>query len=166
METNINGTIILIALLLTGLSAGLFYAWQVSVIPGTKKVSDHSYVEVMQSINREIINPWFIIVFVGAALVLVGASILEYQNGLSPAFWFVCAATILYVFGTFGVTAIGNVPLNNMLELFKNLNDPESLNEIRAQYESRWNQLHLVRTVCAVLSMTSLLLAIKNYMQL
>jgi hypothetical protein len=35
------------AIVLTGLSAGLFYAWAVSVIPGTKKVKDFTYLETM-----------------------------------------------------------------------------------------------------------------------
>ena len=33
------------AVTLTGLSAGLFYAWAVSVIPGTQRVIDTTYLE-------------------------------------------------------------------------------------------------------------------------
>lgn len=61
-------TVFIITLLLNGLSAGFFYAWSVSVILGTKKVGDLTYLETMQNINREILNPLFYIVFFGALL--------------------------------------------------------------------------------------------------
>lgn len=57
MEISIKTITLFAAALLTGLSAGLFYAWAVSVIPGTRKVTDMIYLETMQSINRAIRNP-------------------------------------------------------------------------------------------------------------
>ena len=45
---------ILIALLISGLNAGFYTAWQISVIQGTKRISTSAYLETMQSINRAI----------------------------------------------------------------------------------------------------------------
>ena len=56
MEITLKSIILFSTLILTGLSAGFFYAWQVSVIPGTKRVVDLTYLETMQSINRAILN--------------------------------------------------------------------------------------------------------------
>lgn len=57
-----------ITALLNALSTGFFFAWSVSVILGTKKVGHLTYLETMQSINREILNPLFFIVFFGSLI--------------------------------------------------------------------------------------------------
>ena len=72
---NANNTLLITGVIGTGLVAGLLYGWAVSVIPGTTRVGDHTYVETMQDINRAIINPAFIIPFMGVPLALGAASI-------------------------------------------------------------------------------------------
>ena len=52
MELSIRSLVLLATVVLTGLSAGFFYAWSVSVIPGTQKIAHSAYLESMQSINR------------------------------------------------------------------------------------------------------------------
>jgi hypothetical protein len=47
MEFTLQTLTLYTAILLTGLSAGLFVAWQVSVIPGTKWVQDSVYLETI-----------------------------------------------------------------------------------------------------------------------
>jgi len=141
------------AVVLTGLSAGLFYAWSVSVIPGTQKISDGSYLESMQSINRAILNPAFFLVFFGSMVFLLVASVYEFTNN-KTAFWLMLLATIFYTIGTVGVTALGNVPLNDQLEALS-LSEltQEKAAAFRNFYETEWNRLHLIRTVFAVLSL-------------
>lgn len=149
---------LLIAILLTGLSAGFFYAWEVSVIPGTRKVGDLTYLETMQSINRAILNPAFFIVFFGSLLLLAVSTFQQYGTGL--AFWWLLAATLTYLVGTFGVTAFGNVPLNDTLDVFELAEQAgEQLEKFRQRYESRWNRLHTIRTIFSVLSFILSLLA-------
>lgn len=114
MELSIKSITLFIAIVLTGLSAGLFYAWTVSVIPGTRKVVDITYLESMQSINRAILNPAFFLIFIGSPLVLVISTVQQFNSGIS--FWLLLAATLIYILGTFGVTALGNVPLNDALD--------------------------------------------------
>ncbi|WKK67060.1 DUF1772 domain-containing protein [Lutimonas zeaxanthinifaciens] len=55
-------------------------------------------------------------------------------------FWFLAASAVIYLIGTFGVTAFGNVPLNNELEALhlKELSITE-LKSFRNYYESLWN---------------------------
>ena len=151
MELTLKSFTLLIAIVLTGLSAGFFYAWQVSVIPGTKKVIDITYMESMQSINKEILNPAFYLIFMGSPLLLIISTIQQYNS--RQTFWFLLAATIIYLVGTFGVTAFGNVPLNDALEALnlKELSSREQ-SSFRQDYEQKWNRLHLIRTVFAVLS--------------
>lgn len=164
MEITLKSTVLIGSVILTGLSAGLFYAWQVSVIPGTKKVVDLTYLETMQSINRAILNPAFFLIFFGSLILLGMASITEFPSD-KLVFGLILAAAITYLIGTFGVTVMGNVPLNNQLDEL-NLTDlgTQKLNEFRLQYEPNWNRLHLIRTVFSVLSfmLAALALYIKN----
>ncbi len=161
MEISIRISTLFLAILLTGLSAGLFYAWEVSVIPGTKRIPDRSYLETMQSINRAILNPAFFIIFFGSLLFLLSGSYMQYRAAVNLSFWFMLGATLTYLIGTFGVTVFGNVPMNEALDAV-NLNDLniESLKSTRMAYEGKWNQWHRVRTVFSVLAFVLSLLAV------
>ena len=151
MEISLKSISLFAAVVLTGLSAGLFYAWAVSVIPGTRKVMDLTYLETMQAINRAILNPAFFLIFLGSLLLLAISTLQQYPAG--PAFWIMLAATLTYLVGTFGVTAFGNVPLNNALDALKLSSlSIDQLAEFRQHYELKWNRLHSIRTVFAVLS--------------
>ncbi|MGH1384118.1 DUF1772 domain-containing protein [Kordia sp.] len=144
--------------LLNALSTGFFFAWSVSVILGTKKVGDVTYLETMQNINREILNPAFFIVFFGSLLTLLITTYLQFNH--KTVFWIVLASTIIYLIGTFGVTAFGNVPLNNELDAL-NIHsfDLSELKNFRTYFEGTWNQYHTIRTIASIISFTLLLIA-------
>jgi len=148
-----------ITVLLNALSIGFFFAWSVSVILGTKKVGHLTYLETMQSINREILNPVFFIVFFGSLIALGITTSLQFNN--KTVFVLVLASTIIYLMGTFGVTAFGNVPLNNELEALNitKLN-PVELKDFRTYYESAWNHFHGIRTISSMVSFILLLISI------
>ena len=148
-----------ITVLLNALSTGFFFAWSVSVILGTKKVGHLTYLETMQSINREILNPLFFIVFFGNLIALGITTYLQFNN--KTVFVLVLASTIIYLIGTFGVTAFGNVPLNNELEALTitNLKAIE-LKNFRIYYESAWNHYHVIRTISSMVSFILLLISI------
>lgn len=148
-----------ITVLLNAISTGFFFAWSVSVIMGTKKVGHLTYLETMQNINREILNPVFFTVFFGSFIALVTTTCLQFNN--KTVFVLVLASTIIYLIGTFGVTAFGNVPLNNELEALKitELNLIE-LKDFRAYFESAWNHFHDIRTISSMVSFILLLISI------
>jgi uncharacterized membrane protein len=152
-------TALFITILLNALSTGFFFAWSVSVILGTKKVGDFTYLESMQSINKEILNPAFFIVFFGSLIMLVMSASMQFNN--KPVFGLVLASAIIYLIGTFGITAFGNVPLNNELEALNitKLSILE-LKNFRTYYESAWNQYHNIRTISSIISFILLLISI------
>lgn len=151
MEISIKSVTLFSAIFLTGLSAGLFYAWTVSVIPGTRKLLDLTYLESMQSINRAILNPAFYLIFMGSPLLLVISSVQAFPD--RSQFWLLLTATLLYLFGTFGVTVFGNVPLNDALDVLDLTELSESeIKKFRTNYEEKWNQLHWIRTGFGLLS--------------
>jgi uncharacterized membrane protein len=163
MEISIKSFFLFGSVVLTGLSAGLFYAWSVSVIPGTQKVMDSTYLESMQSINRAILNPAFYLVFFGAIIFLSISSIYEF-NSNKITFWLFLAASITYLLGTVGVTALGNVPLNDQLDILELTElSSQKISEFRFFYEKNWNKLHLVRTAFAVVSFLLSVLGLFTY---
>ena len=113
MEITYQITALYIAILLTGLSSGFFYAWQVSVIPGTKRTQDVTYIETMQKINRAIINPPFMLIFLGPLLLQIFTLLQHWDKVI--LFWLILGAAVLYAAGTVMVTGLGNVPLNDLL---------------------------------------------------
>src|SRR5690349_20036076 len=129
-----------LALVCTGLSAGVFYTWSVSVIPGLKAVPDKTYLETMQAINRAIMNPWFFVVFIGAIPLILSSTYIQFREAINVSFWLLLVASISYLVGTFGVTAFGNVPMNEALNVVRlEYLSVEELKLTRASYEGQWN---------------------------
>lgn len=151
----------LFAILTTGLSAGLFYAWAVSVIPGTKNIPDKSYLEAMQAINKAILNPGFFIIFFGALLLMSCSAYLQFKTNTGLPFWMIICGVVAYLAGTIGVTVFGNVPMNETLDLV-NLNalSMEELKLTRQSYEGRWNKFHMLRTLFSVASFILLIMSV------
>jgi uncharacterized membrane protein len=160
MEFSFRTVTLFLAIITTALSAGFFYAWTVSVIPGLKNVSDRNYLETMQSINKAVLNPAFFIVFFGCLVFLIASAYFQYQVNERLVLSLIISAIILYALGTFAVTAFGNVPMNEALDKIDlvSLTDSE-LHSLRESYESKWNRFNLIRTVFALLSFISVLLA-------
>jgi len=161
MEINMKTTVLFFAIETVGLSAGLLYAYAVSVIPGLKNIPGKSYLEAYQSINRAILNPAFFIVFFGSLILMVISIWFQYKVQVNLAFWLITGGTIIYLVGTLGVTIMGNVPLNESLDALKiNALSSEELENARLSFESKWNQLNTVRTVFSVIAFMMLLLGV------
>ena len=152
---DIKTTLLATSIIATGLMAGLLYAWTVSVIPGTRRVPDSTYIVTMQNINTAIINPAFIIPFLGIPLVVGGAAIAQFRAGDARRGWLLAAAAGTYVVGVLGVTMGGNVPLNDALGAFDLAgSDHQAIAERRQSYEASWNVWHYLRTAANIGSFT------------
>jgi len=158
---NFTNIILIAAATTTALQAGLFYAWSCSVMLGFARLSDKEFVSAMQKTNQAIQNPVFFASFFGAPIFLVVTTVLHYSQ--SNRFWLLLSATIIFLVGTFGVTIIGNVPLNNRLDQFDS--ESASYAEIslqRVNFERRWNNLNTIRTVASVTSLILVIIACLN----
>jgi len=155
-----NTTILIITTVFSGLMAGLFYAWSISVTPGLAKIDDVSYLQAFQSMNRAILNPVFFAVFFSLVVLLPVLSYFSFHTSISKQFWYVGLATILYFVGIMGVTVGGNVPLNNTLEALQiESMTPEQMDVFRKGFESKWNLLNHIRTISSILTFLLLVLA-------
>lgn len=146
--------------LTTALIAGLFYAYSCSVNPGLGKLPDMEYIAAMQSINMAIVNPVFMLSFIGTLLLLPTSTYLHYTGSFPARFIFLLIASLIYIIGTFGVTIFGNVPLNDALASFnlQKANIQEIADE-RSKFEESWNRLHTIRTFAAVTSLSLIIIA-------
>jgi uncharacterized membrane protein len=144
----------------TALIAGLFYAFSCSINGGLNRLPDAGYLAAMQSINREILNPLFFMSFMGTLMLLPLCTWLQYHHPASIRFYLLLAATLVYAIGTFGVTIMGNVPLNNALDAFNiSAASPEALRQQREMFEMPWNNLHSIRTLANALALILVLIA-------
>ena len=143
----------------TGIVAGLFFAWTISVMNGLAKLPDKEFILSMQTMNREIQNPIFFIFFFGTAILLPICAFISYRGSLNSSFWLIFIPMLLYLIGVMMVTIFKNVPLNNMLDSFVlDSSTLEQIDVVRRKFEAPWNRWNLVRTISGMLSFALLLL--------
>jgi uncharacterized membrane protein len=144
-----NITLVL-AGILTALVTGLYFGYSVSVNGGLHRLNDSEYVKAMQSINVAIQNPIFFVSFIGPLLLFPLAAFLQGDTN-SLQFALLLASAVLYIAGSFGLTMIGNIPLNQRLAKVDVTN--ASGNEIaqaRSGFEKPWIRLHIIRTLASI----------------
>ena len=146
-----------LATLATGLVAGVFYAYAVSVNLGLAAQPDASYVATMQAINARIQNPAFFASFFGAALFLLAAFAAQIPRPRSGRFWLVALACVLYIVGGFLLTAFVNVPMNEELARVAANASRGELAGARTAYEGPWNFWNGVRTVFSSMAFLALI---------
>ncbi|MFG2061614.1 DUF1772 domain-containing protein [Micromonospora sp. NPDC048871] len=139
----------------TGLVAGLFFAFACSVMPGLGATDDRTLVGAMQSINRKILNGWFLSVFLGGPLLVVAAVLGHFGAGGTVLGWLVAALVCHLV--TFAVTMRSNVPLNDRLDAAGSVDASADLAAIRRRFEGPWVRWNLVRAVSSVAAFACLL---------
>jgi uncharacterized membrane protein len=147
--------LLLAAAITAGLAAGLLYAFAVAVMPGLAGVQDAAFVSVMQSINRRIINPWFLLTFLGAPLLAMATVISRYLTGGPGPWWPLLTAAALALLSVL-ITAALNIPLNTALDAAGSI-DPAS---VREAFESRWVSWNIARAIVSTLAFGFLVLAL------
>tara|TARA_R110002096_G_scaffold279497_1_gene473702 strand:+ start:608 stop:1096 length:489 start_codon:yes stop_codon:yes gene_type:complete len=149
-------------ILLTGLSAGLCFTWSNAITPGIGRLDDVGYLSAFQQMNRSIINPLFILVFFGPFFLGL-INLYLFNNASSSMIWLLIFAIASYFFGVLLVTVFGNVPLNEILDK-TDLGKAsfEDLKLLRDRFETKWNRLHLIRTISSVISFLLLIPIIKK----
>jgi uncharacterized membrane protein len=117
-----------------GFAAGTFALYAHTIMPGLRKTDDRTFVGAFQSIDRAIINPWFIGGTFLTALAATGIAIFVHAG--QPAFRWVIAAFLAYVIAV-AITASIHVPLNNAIKAAGNVERLNPLDVRRAFNESK-----------------------------
>ncbi|MEJ2885320.1 anthrone oxygenase family protein [Actinomycetospora aeridis] len=145
----------LVAGVLSALLAGLYLAFSLTVMPSLARLPDAVLVSVMQTINRVIVQPGFVVLFLGAPLVAVAAAVLALVAGAGVVAVLVGAALQV---ASIVITAVVNIPLNIALDRA----DPGDAGDVaraREAFERPWVRAHGVRTAVTTLGAVALLAA-------
>ena len=127
------------------LVAGVFFAFSTFVMAALARVSAERGIPVMQAINATVINPAFMLAFLGTAL----ASAVLAASSLKPsavmADRLILAAGLVYLLGGIGVTMVCNVPMNDALATLQPSSDGASA--FWRDYLDRWTAWNHVRAI-------------------
>lgn len=112
----------------------------------------------MQAINITVINPLFMAVFLGTAAACIFLAVSSLSKWHQPGAAYLLLGSLLYLIGTFGVTILCNVPLNEALAKV----DPSSAEGARvwASYLANWTLWNHLRTAAALAAAASLTIAL------
>jgi len=139
------------AILGTALIGGIFFAFSTFIMKALGRVPAPEGIRAMQTINIVVLNPLFLGVFFGTgtlSIILLILVVIDGSNSLL-SHWFLVGA-LNYVVGTFLVTILGNVPLNNQLAIISP--DEASGHDFWQTYLRRWTLLNHIRTTAALLA--------------
>ncbi len=144
----------------TGLIAGVFFAFSSFVMKSLVRLPPTQGIVAMQSINIAVLNPWFLSVFVGTAATCVLAMILACLRWHEPGAALLFAGGMLYFVGTFLVTRVCNVPLNDALATV----DPHRADSAEqwTHYVAKWTTWNHARTIAALAASAAFILALQR----
>ena len=152
---NFEDIVLVVGGTLTGLLAGVFYAFNVAIVPALRSLKGTQHIAVMQAINVKIENPVFFLSFFGPTFLLPLAAFLHRS---SPQFGMLVAASALHILGSNGVTLAGDIPLNNKLaKVDANQLSEGEADQIRKEFQrpgSAWMNYHNIRTLAAIAATT------------
>ena len=141
----------------SGLVAGIFFAFSTFVMGALGRLPQSAGISAMQSINVVVINPVFLTVFMGTAILCIVLTIAA-LIGWSPRTLYLIAGSFLYFAGCFLVTMVFNVPLNDALAAV----DPGSTDgaNLWMRYLSVWTNWNHVRTAASLAASVFFILAL------
>jgi len=137
----------LFAALGCGLMAGVFFAFSTFVMNALSRLPPTQGIAAMQLINITVINPLFMMAFLGTAgaCILLAVSSFKWHQ---PGAAYLLVGSLLYLVGTVGVTIALNVPLNDALAKV----DPSSTEgaKLWASYLVSWTIWNHIRAAAAL----------------
>jgi uncharacterized membrane protein len=154
-------SIALVAATLTmGLMAGAFGLYSHTIMPALRRTDDRTFVGAFQSMDRAIINPWFMPAFLGAlVLTALAAALCLGPDGRAALPWVLVALALYLV--TFVITIGINVPLNDTIKAAGHPDRIADLAAVRHQFdEARWAAWNHIRTVATTVGFGSLAIAL------
>lgn len=131
-----------------GLITGLLFAFSNFVMRALADLPSDKGMFAMQRINEKIINPIFLLFFLGTPALCAVIVVNSVQNLNEIGSMLLLAGALAYLIGPFGITMLFNVPLNNLLAR----SDVSDVGEVWPMYQKRWQWWNHIRTYIGVLS--------------
>jgi uncharacterized membrane protein len=144
---------LLVATMTTGLMAGVFGLYAHTIMPGLGRTDDRTFVGAFQSIDRAVINRWFIPTFLGALVSTALAGMLHLRDRDHSVLPWVGAAFALYLPAVI-ITFTVHVPRNDEI---KAAGPPDEMTDpaaVRERFDettwARWNVVRAATTTGAL----------------
>ena len=132
----------------SGMMAGLFASFSTFMMKAFDSLGHAEGMRAMQAVNRFIVRPSFLLVFLGTAVVAIAATVIAY---VTDGPWKLSAfAAAVYVAACVLSTIAFNIPLNNRLAT----TDPLTTqgHDFWKQYLDEWTRWNHVRSVACVIT--------------
>lgn len=149
---NLITALILLSLTASGIVGGIFFAFSTTIMPAFDARPENESMELMKEINTVIVRTLFIALFVGnaaASVVLIVFGLLSLE--VPGTLYYIIGAAV-YLFGSFLVTIVFNVPRNNALAAAVSGDEPIAAKAVWAVYRREWTFWNSVRTLASILS--------------
>ncbi|MFD4935973.1 DUF1772 domain-containing protein [Streptomyces virginiae] len=154
-STRLAATLITLSTVLVGLMAGLFFAFDVSVMPGLAAGDEQTYVTAMRAFNKAIDgNPLFGSVFLLALVAAAASAVVEYRGGRRATALWVGAAAVAYLV-VLVITFAVNIPLNNELADAGAVEQMKDFSIVE-RFKSTWVTTNILRTLLCTVALTAL----------
>lgn len=145
-----------LGLLASAWSAGFFWSWSFTVMPGLDRAPAEAAIAAMNSVNEGIRTAGFAFVFFGPPPLAALAAALAFAGGLRGAALLALCSAVVHAAGVIGVTVAVNLPLNDALAAATVT--PEGAPRIWGEYSARWTAWNHLRTAAATLAFALLVL--------
>jgi uncharacterized membrane protein len=133
-----------------GLMGGLFFAFSNAVMIAFGRLQPAEGIAAMQSINRVILNPLFLAIFLATPAACVLVILTSLWRWSEPgAAWFI-AGSALYIAGALLVTMLVNVPMNNALDAVNPAT--AEAGALWSRYLVSWTAWNHARTIASMAS--------------
>ncbi|GGX54633.1 DUF1772 domain-containing protein [Streptomyces minutiscleroticus] len=142
----------------TGLVAGVFCAFSTFVMRALAALPPAQGVAAMQAINTAATTPAFLSLFLGTAVLCAVLTVVTFVLWPDGGTVKLLLGSALYLFGSFGVTVVANVPRNEALTRLEP-GSPETAAHWRS-YVREWTTWNHVRTAASAGAALSYLLAL------
>lgn len=141
------------SIILSASVLGILALYSHTIMPGLRKTADMTFVQSFQAIDRQIINPLFMLQFFVPLFLLAAASFYAYRHHLVEAKYLYLAIACYFI--AVIITMAVNVPLNDGLKKVTDTTSPDSLANARQQFdESKWALFNGIRAFFTFLSVT------------
>lgn len=133
-----------------GTVGGVFFAFSTFVMKALAQLPASQGVAAMQRINLVVLNPIFLGVFMGTAVLAAGCVVASFLPWSGLRSQLLLASGLLYLAGTFLVTVAFNVPRNQRLACLGS-ESPEAA-AYWPLYVRQWTRWNHLRTAASVAS--------------
>ncbi|GGV19202.1 membrane protein [Streptomyces filipinensis] len=107
--------LVVVGILGTGLTAGVFCAFSTFVMRGLAALPPAQGVAAMNAINGAAVRPAFMTVFTGSAVLSAMIAVVTFVVWPDDGGLELLLGSALYLIGSFGLTIVANVPRNDRL---------------------------------------------------